>query len=79
MTFDKEAIARAEKARADKQERVRFLNYIRSGVRDRKLYGKADVFLVFQHLNKTSLIRRGTVQRIAKHKPLTPTQFYAFL
>lgn len=79
MIFNEEAINRAKKAQEDRKERMRFLSYVRSGVAERKLYGNADVFLVFRHLNKTSLIRQGTVQRLAKRKRLTPTQFYAFL
>ncbi len=58
---------------------LNFLEYIRKGVNEGNLVGKMDVYLAFHHLNKRSLLRRGTILRLAKRSPLTPTQFYAFL
>ncbi len=63
---------------ANLSDNLRFLAYVRLGVKSRKLKGKADVFLAFQALNKKHLIRPGTVKRLADGNSLTPTQMSAF-
>jgi hypothetical protein len=79
MQVDQQALRVKEQMLQDKRERVRFYNYIRSGIQNGQLLTKADIYVAFVALGKKDLIRPGTIARLADQKPLTAKQMYAFL